>query len=56
MIKFTDDYSLFGAFWLAWILATMSQFAINDGNYYESINAGQNLMVAGAGGGGCTRA
>ena len=39
-------YSLFGAFWLAWILATISQFAINDGNYYESVNAGQNLIGA----------
>ena len=37
-------YSLFGAFWLAWIIATISQFAINDGNYYESVNAGQNLI------------
>ena len=27
-----------------WIIATISQFAINDGNYYESINAGQNLI------------
>ena len=37
-------YSLFGAFWLAFIIATVSQFAINDGNYYESVNAGQNLL------------
>jgi hypothetical protein len=35
---------LFGAFWLAWVIATISQFAINDGNYYESVNAGQNLI------------
>ena len=26
------------------IIATISQFAINDGNYYESVNAGQNLV------------
>src|SRR5918911_1213355 len=26
------------------IIATISQFAINDGNYYESVNAGQNLL------------
>ena len=32
------------AFWLACIIATISQFAINDGNYYESVNAGQNLI------------
>ena len=43
-IRFTTEYSLFGAFWLAWILATISQFSINDGNFYESINAGQNLF------------
>jgi purine-cytosine permease-like protein len=42
--NFTVHYSLFGAFWLAWIIATISQFAINDGNYYESVNAGQNLV------------
>src|SRR5947209_2756189 len=42
--RFTVHYSLFGAFWLAWIIATISQFAINDGNYYESVNAGQNLI------------
>jgi purine-cytosine permease-like protein len=42
--RFTVHYSLFGAFWLAWIIATVSQFAINDGNYYESVNAGQNLI------------
>src|ERR671936_93298 len=42
--RFTVLYSLFGAFWLAWIIATVSQFAINDGNYYESVNAGQNLI------------
>src|SRR6266487_3083725 len=44
IFRFTVDYSLFGAFWLAWIIATVSQFAINDGNYYESVNAGQNLI------------
>jgi cytosine permease len=41
---FSVHYSLFGAFWLAWIIATISQIAINDGNYYESVNAGQNLL------------
>jgi purine-cytosine permease-like protein len=43
-VKFITHYSLFGALWLAWILATISQFAINDGNFYESVNAGQNLV------------
>jgi purine-cytosine permease-like protein len=42
--NFSVHYSLFGAFWLAFIIATVSQFAINDGNYYESVNAGQNLL------------
>jgi hypothetical protein len=45
-MKYITHCSLFGAFWLAWILATISQFAINDGNYYESVNAGQNLVGA----------
>ena len=40
----STHYSLFGVLWLALILATISQFAINDGNYYESVNAGQNLI------------
>ena len=44
VFRYTVHYSLFGAFWLAWIIATISQFAINDGNYYESVNAGQNLL------------
>jgi purine-cytosine permease-like protein len=44
IFRFTTHYSLFGLFWLAWIIATISQFAINDGNYYESVNAGQNLL------------
>jgi purine-cytosine permease-like protein len=44
VFRYTVHFSLFGAFWLAWIIATISQFAINDGNYYESVNAGQNLL------------
>jgi purine-cytosine permease-like protein len=44
IFRYTVHYSLFGAFWLAWIIATISQFAINDGNYYESVTAGQNLV------------
>jgi purine-cytosine permease-like protein len=35
---------MFGAFWLAFLIATLSQFAINDGNYYEAVNAAQNLL------------
>jgi purine-cytosine permease-like protein len=44
IFRFTTHYSLFGLFFLAFIIATISQFAINDGNYYESVNAGQNLV------------
>jgi purine-cytosine permease-like protein len=44
IFRYTTHYSLFGLFWLAFIIATISQFAINDGNYYESVNAGQNLL------------
>jgi purine-cytosine permease-like protein len=44
VIKYATHFSLFGAFWLAWFLATVSQFAINDGNYYEAINAFQNIF------------
>jgi purine-cytosine permease-like protein len=44
VFRYAVHYSLFGAFWLAWIIASISQFAINDGNYYESVNAGQNLV------------
>jgi len=42
--RYTVHYSLFGLFWIAFLIATISQFAINDGNYYESVNAGQNLI------------
>lgn len=44
VVKYSTHFSLFGAFWLAWFLATISQFAINDGNYYEAINAFQNIL------------
>ncbi|MDQ6816095.1 MAG: hypothetical protein M3018_01640, partial [Actinomycetota bacterium] len=44
VVKYATHFSLFGAFWLAWFLATISQFAINDGNYYEAINAFQNIF------------
>jgi purine-cytosine permease-like protein len=46
IFRYTVHYSLFGWFWLAWIIATVSQIAINDGNYYESVNAGQNLLAS----------
>jgi purine-cytosine permease-like protein len=44
VVKYTTHYSLFGLLPLAFILGTISQFAINDGNYYESINAFQNMF------------
>jgi purine-cytosine permease-like protein len=42
--KATVEFSLFGALWLGFIIATVLQVAINDGNYYEIVNAGQNLL------------
>lgn len=44
VLPFTTTYSLFGFFWLAWFLATASQFALNDANYYEAVNGFQNLF------------
>jgi purine-cytosine permease-like protein len=37
-------FSLGGVAIIAFILATASQVAVNDANYYESLNAGQNLL------------
>jgi len=42
--RYTTEYSLFGALWLGAIVATVLQVAINDGNYYEMINGGQNAV------------
>jgi purine-cytosine permease-like protein len=42
--RYTVEYSLFGALWLGFIVATVLQVAINDGNYYEMINGGQNAV------------
>jgi purine-cytosine permease-like protein len=42
--RYTAQYSLFGALWLGAVVATVLQVAINDGNYYEMVNAGQNLV------------
>jgi hypothetical protein len=42
-------YSLFGALWLGAIVATVLQVAINDGNYYEMVTAGQNFVGHGRG-------
>jgi len=45
IFNFTVHYSLFGVFVIALIIATVSQFAVNDGNYYETVNAGQNILA-----------
>ncbi len=37
-------FSLFGLSLLAFLLASATQIAVNDANYYESLNAGQNLF------------
>jgi purine-cytosine permease-like protein len=43
-VQETTNYSLFRALWLAWIIILVTQVAVNDGNYYASINAIQNLF------------
>lgn len=42
--KYTVEYSMFGVLALGAIVATVLQIAINDGNYYEMVNAGQNAF------------
>ncbi len=42
--RYTVTYSLFGALWLGAVVATVLQVAINDGNYYEMVNGGQNVV------------
>lgn len=42
--RYIVGYSLFGALWLGAVVATVLQVAINDGNYYEMINGGQNVV------------
>jgi purine-cytosine permease-like protein len=42
--RYTVGYSLFGVLWLGAVVATVLQVAINDGNYYEMVNGGQNLV------------
>jgi purine-cytosine permease-like protein len=42
--KYTVEYSMFGVLALGAIVATVLQVAINDGNYYEMVNAGQNAV------------
>lgn len=47
--RYTVEYSMFGVFALGAIVATILQIAINDGNYYEMVNAGQNVVGAAPG-------
>src|SRR2546430_16028708 len=42
--RYTVGYSLFGLLWLGGLVATALIVAINDGNYYEMINGGQNVV------------
>ncbi|MCU1682833.1 MAG: hypothetical protein JWQ81_3572 [Amycolatopsis sp.] len=42
--RYTVEYSLFGVLALGAVVATVLQIAINDGNYYEMVNAGQNAL------------
>jgi purine-cytosine permease-like protein len=43
-IGFITDYSLLDAVWLAFVVSTITQQALQDGNYYIGINALQNLF------------
>jgi purine-cytosine permease-like protein len=40
----TTEYSLFGLGWLAFVVITLTQVALNDGNYYAVVNGMQNLL------------
>lgn len=40
----TVQFSLFGTAVLGFILASATQVAVDDANYYESLNAGQNVL------------
>lgn len=42
--RYTVEYSMFGLLWLGGLVATALIIAINDGNYYEMINGGQNVV------------
>lgn len=42
--RYVVQYSLFGLLALGAVVATVLQIAINDGNYYEMINGGQNVV------------
>jgi purine-cytosine permease-like protein len=42
--RYTVEYSLFGWLWLGALVATALVIAINDGNYYEMVNGGQNIV------------
>ncbi|MHB8693298.1 MAG: cytosine permease [Solirubrobacteraceae bacterium] len=44
VVHFTTAYSLGGVAVLTFIIATVTQFATNDSNYYGAINAVQNIM------------
>ncbi len=44
--RYTVEYSMFGVLALGAVIATVLQIAINDGNYYEMVNAGQNAVGA----------
>ncbi|GAA0620712.1 hypothetical protein GCM10010174_44250 [Kutzneria viridogrisea] len=42
--RYVVQYSLFGALWLGAVVAVVLLVSINDGNYYEMINGGQNVL------------
>lgn len=42
--RYIVEYSMFGVIVLGGVIATVLQVAINDGNYYQMVNAGQNML------------
>jgi len=44
IIKYFVDFSLFGLTGLAVVVFFVNQFALNDGNLYEAVNAMQNIF------------
>jgi purine-cytosine permease-like protein len=44
IIKYFVDFSLFGLTGLAIVVFFVNQFALNDGNLYEAVNAMQNIF------------
>lgn len=44
VVNYTTHYALFGFLLLAFLLGTIAQIALNDGNYYQATTAFQNIF------------